>query len=147
MLTVLCVLSIGISLVMSLSVSCSFGKLFHCLLLIFIAVMLVHNIMQVQHCNSIFAYTTVCSPPKVWFPSVTIQVTPFTRVSSLHPSPSGKKQSVVHICEFVSVFVLFHVRVKSDSIYLSPLGLLHLPSCPRGLSVLSQMARFGLFYG
>ena len=45
------------------------------ILMIFIEVILVYNIMKVscvQHCIFTSEYTTACSAPKIYFPSITI---------------------------------------------------------------------------
>lgn len=61
-------------------------------------------------------YMTVCLPPKVWFPSVTIELTPLypfhtpTHTHSLFPS--GDYQTFLHVS--VLVFVLFvHLLLKN----------------------------------
>ena len=90
--------------------------------------------------NIIFQFLctlTACSPPKVWFPSITTQLIAFTH-TPLPSFPSNNLNSVLCIYTFVSfglvlfiyfvfwLFLIFHLWVKSYSICLFPSISLHM---------------------
>ena len=72
----------------------------------------------VQHYSSTSVYTTKCSPPQVWIPSITVLLAPFIHFITTHPLPHAPSPLVTTdlfsagmSLDFFFPFVPFFVKI------------------------------------